>query len=148
MQTFSMEQANELLEKWQDKLRLRDWTIKIHEVMQDWRKNGDIKIDQDDKQAVLMINNYNPRIQNLEALIVHELLHLKLWGMDQMIEGYLEMVFGNDPKDPKYNFALRAFMEVLEPTVEDLAKGFIELGGEDKSVDFGRIQSQIDKELS
>lgn len=135
------------LRKWQDILRLRDWDIKYHLVNKEWRKTGDIKIDMDDKKAILMINNYNPKQDNLEGLIIHELLHLKLFGMDQMIEQLIYTVFGEDTEDKKFDFAYTQFMKILEPTVEDLSKGFLSIGGEDKEISFGRIQKQVDDEL-
>ncbi len=144
---FDMVKAQDYLSKWQEILRLRDWDIRLHEVDKKWRKTGDIKIDEADRRAVLMINNYNPHDDNLEALIIHELLHLKLWGMDQMIEDLIVRVFGDDENDVKYSFAFKKFMDILEPTVEDLAKGYLLLGGEDKSLSFGRINEQIKKEL-
>ena len=81
-----------LLCKWQEILRLRDWDIKLEFVTAQWRKTGDVKIDQDDKKAILLINTCNPKQTNVEALIIHELLHIKLWGMDQMIENLLHCV--------------------------------------------------------
>ncbi|MEG0775334.1 hypothetical protein [Clostridium sp.] len=135
------------LRKWQDILRLRDWDIKYEIVNTEWRKTGDIKIDMADRKAILMINNYNPKQTNLEALIIHELLHLKLWGMDQMIEQLIYSVFGQDETEPKFNFAYSQFMNILETTVEDLAKSFITLGGENKEISFGRVQQLVDKEL-
>lgn len=101
----------------------------------------------DDKTAVLMINNYNPKQTNLEEVIIHELIHLKLWGMDQMIEELLESVFGKDENDPKYNFAYNKFMVLLESTVEDLTKGFLTTGGENKEISFGRLEKQVEEEL-
>lgn len=136
------------LRKWQATLRLMDWDIKYELVNVQWRKTGDIKIDVDDRKAILLINNFNPKQTNLEALIIHELLHLKLWGMDQMIEQLLYSVFGEDETDPKFNFAYTQFMKTLEPTVEDLAKGFLSLDGENKEISFGRVQKQVDKEFS
>jgi hypothetical protein len=116
-------------------------------VEKEWRKTADIKIDMTDRKAILMLNNYNPKQTNLEAVIIHELLHLKLWGMDQLVEELLENVFGNDPNDPKYNFAFTKFMEILEPTVEDLAKGYLLLGADNKEMSYGRVQKQVDEEL-
>jgi len=144
---FDMDQAEGYLRKWQDILRLRDWEIKLYEVEEDWRKTGDIKIDETDRQAILMINNFNPKHTTLEPVIVHELLHLKLWGMDQMIETMMKMAFGPDEADPKYQFAFQKFMEVLEPTVEDLARSFIQLGGDQKDLSFGRVEVQVKREL-
>lgn len=145
---FDEELIETYLRKWQDVLRLRDWDIKYEVVNMEWRKTGDIKIDVTDRKAILMINNYNPKQTNLEALIIHELLHLKLWGMDQMIEQLLYSVFGQDENDPKFNFAYDQFMNVLETTVEDLAKSFLTLGGENKEISFGRVQQQVYKELN
>lgn len=135
------------LRKWQEILRLKDWDIKYETVKTEWRKTGDIKIDMTDRKAILLINIHNPKQDNLEALIIHELLHLKVWGMDQMIEQLIYSVFGQDENDPKFDFAYTQFMQVLEPTVEDLAKSFLTLGGENKEISFGRVQKQVDKEL-
>ncbi|MGL5439853.1 MAG: hypothetical protein ACRDB0_01615 [Paraclostridium sp.] len=135
------------LRKWQDILRLRDWDIKCQLVNKDWRKTGDIKIDMDDKKAILLINNYNPKQDNIEEVVIHELLHIKLFGMDQMIERLIYSVFGEDTEDKKLDFAYTQFMQVLEPTVEDLAKGFLTIGGESKEISFGRVQKQVDDEL-
>ncbi len=135
------------LRKWQDILRLRDWDIKYQLVNKDWRKTGDIKIDMDDKKAILLINNYNPKQDNIEEVVIHELLHIKLFGMDQMIEQLIYSVFGEDTEDKKFDFAYTQFMKVLEPTVEDLAKGFLSIGGESKEIYFGRVQKQVDEEL-
>jgi len=134
------------LDKWQDLLRLRDWDIKLELVTKPWRKTGDVKIDADNKAAILLINTFNPKRTNLEAVIVHELLHIKLWGMDQMIETLLHCVYGEDETDPKFSFAYDQFMGLLELTVEDLTKGYTELGADDKTASYGRIQNQADSE--
>ncbi|GAA0103113.1 hypothetical protein [Paraclostridium bifermentans] len=139
--------VEQYLNKWQDILRIRDWDIKIELVDKEWRKSGDIKIDRDVKQAVLMINNFNRKHTNLEALVIHELIHLKLWGMDQMIESLVYSVFGKDESDPKFEFAYTQFMQKLESTVEDLTKAYVYTGAEDKEISFGRVQKEVEKEL-
>jgi len=144
---FDEKLIEDYLRKWQEILRLRDWDIKYEMINEEWRKTGDIKIDMDDKKAILMINNNNPKQTNLEGLVIHELLHLKLWGMDQMIEQLINSVFGQDENDPKYTFAYNQFMKILEPTVEDLSKSFLTLSGENKEISFGRIQELVDKEI-
>lgn len=136
----------ELITKWKDILRLRDWDIKLQIVEKEWRKSGDIKIDMDDKKAVMLINN-NPKSTNLEELVVHELLHLKLWGMDQMIEGFINQVFGENEDDMKKEFAMNQFFILLESTVEDLAKGYLKANGCTEELSFGRIQKLIDDEI-
>lgn len=135
------------IHKWQDILRLRDWDIRLTMVNVEWRKTGDIKIDTEDKKAVLMVNAANPKQENLEEVIIHELLHLKLWGMDQMLEQLLFSVFGQDENDPKHDFAYTQFMTLLESTVEDLTKGFLNVGGSSKELSFGRVQKLVNEEL-
>jgi hypothetical protein len=136
----------ELITKWQEILRLRDWDIKLKIVETEWRKSGDIKIDMDDKKAVMLINN-NPKSTNLEELVVHELLHLKLWGMDQMIEGFINQIFGEDEVDIKKEFAMNQFFLLLESTVEDLTKGFLKANDCTQELSFGRLQKLIDREI-
>ncbi|WP_066498182.1 hypothetical protein [Abyssisolibacter fermentans] len=143
---LNVSKLEELIDKWQDILRLRDWDIKLKIVDTEWRKSGDIKIDMDDKKAVMLINN-NPKSTNLEELVVHELLHLKLWGMDQMIEGFIIQVFGKDESDIKKEFAMNQFFTLLESTVEDLAKGFLKANGCKEELSFGRLQKLIHDEI-
>jgi hypothetical protein len=136
-----------LLRKWQKNLRLQDWDIKLYPVEKEWRKTGDIKIDSDDRVAVLMINTYNPKQTNLEELIIHELLHLKLWGLDQMVDSMIRIVYDNAENDPKKDLVYTHFMTTLESTTNDLAKSFLEQGGEDKEISFGRLDKQIKDEM-
>lgn len=142
----NVNRLEELIKKWQDILRLRDWDIKLKIVEKEWRKSGDIKIDMDDKKAVMLINN-NPKSTNLEELVVHELLHLKLWGMDQMIEGFIVQTFGEDDNDVKKEFAMTQFFTLLESTVEDLAKAFLKANDCKEELSFGRLQRAIDEEI-
>jgi hypothetical protein len=137
----------EHLRKWQPVLRLRDWDVQVKMVETKWRKSGDIKVDLDDKKAVLLINRNPKTCENIEELVVHELLHLKLYGMDQMIEELLQAVFGKNEDDPKREFAQTQFMMLLESTVEDLTKGYLMASGSQEALSFGRLQGEIDKEL-
>jgi len=136
---------DEYLKKWQKILRLQDWDILYRVIDVEWRKSGDIKIDEDNKMAVVMIND-NAVVSNLEELVIHELLHLKLWGMDQMIEGYVNMVFGLDDKDCKREFAMDMFFKELESTVEDLTKGYLEANGGEKPCT-RRLEKKIKEEI-
>ena len=135
------------LRKWQDILRLRDWDIKVQVVEVSWRKSGDIKIDLEDKKAVFLVNR-QPRSTNMEELVIHELLHLKLYGMDQMIEELLSAVYGENEKDSKKEFAETQFMKLLESTVEDLTKAYLTASESQKPLSFGRLKTQIDEETA
>ena len=140
------DEVAEHLNKWQNILRLRDWDIMIKIVKSKWRKSGDIKIDLEDKKAVLLLNSA-PKCENLEELIIHELLHLKLYGMDQMIEDLLSIVYGKKEKNAIREFAITQFMILLESTVEDLTKGYLTAIKSQEPLSFGRLQKQIDKEV-
>ena len=70
-----------LFDKWCKKLRISpQWDVKL-ELVQDpaWRKTGDFKIDPDDRKAVLLLNASNPKQENMEEGIVHELMHIKMY---------------------------------------------------------------------
>lgn len=72
-------ELNTLFEKWCKKLRIVPaWDVKLELVDNpEWKKTGDFKIDCDDKKAILVLNACNPKQENLEEVIVHELMHLK-----------------------------------------------------------------------
>lgn len=141
-----LQQVEEKLNKWQKILRLIDWDITIKIVETQWRKSGDIKIDLSDRKAVLLINKKR-KYENIEELIIHELLHLKLFELDQMVEEQLELIFGTEEQDPKRQFAYNQFMKVLESTVEDLTKGYLSASNSTEPLSFGRLQVQVDNEL-
>lgn len=145
---INLKEAEKLLIKWQKTLKLQDWDIKVHIVNKEWRKSGDIKIDESNRQAILMLNNCNPKMTNVEDLVIHELLHLKLWKMDQMIERLLNGLYGTDEDDPKRGFVYEEFMLKLESTTQDLTKAYVELGAEDKKIPFGYVEAQVKEELS
>ena len=129
-----------LFEKWCQKLRIVPaWDIRL-EFVEDpqWRKTGDFKVDCDDRKAVLMLNGVNPKQENLEEVIVHELLHLKLYPLDQVTESLITSSF--EEGTPAWEFAYRQFFTALEQTVEELAKCYLLEFGENKEFSFGRCK--------
>ena len=68
-------------DKWCKKLRLiPSWDIRLQLVEDpEWNKTGDFHIDCDDKKAIILINWAHPKQENLEEVLVHELMHLKLY---------------------------------------------------------------------
>lgn len=109
--------------RWQNTLRLRDWAISVKILRTKWRKSGDIKVDLENRKATLLIN-HKPKCLNLEEIVVHELIHIKLYGLDQMIEDLINIVYGKK-KTKQRQFAWNQFMSLLESTVEDLTKGYL-----------------------
>ncbi|MBR4257236.1 MAG: hypothetical protein IKQ18_08705 [Clostridia bacterium] len=132
------EKITELFEKYCDKLRITPaWDVKL-ELTDDpeWRKTGDFKIDCDDRKAILLLNVGNPKQENLEEVIVHELMHIKMYPLDQVTESLIASNF--EEGTPGYEFAYRQFFTTLEQTVEELTKCFLFEFGEDKTLSFGR----------
>ncbi|QNO16000.1 hypothetical protein HYG86_15095 [Alkalicella caledoniensis] len=140
-------ECERLLSKWQGILKLQDWDIKILIVDSEWRKSGDIKIDECNRKAILMLNGINPRVDNVEEVIIHELIHVKLWKMDQMIERMINTVYGEDEKDPKRELIYEEFMVALESTTQDVTKGYVQLGAENKNTGFGYVEEKVNEEL-
>jgi hypothetical protein len=139
---MTVEELERLLLKWSRKLRVvPGWDVTLEPVEDEsWRKTGDIKIDCDDRKAVVMLNIKNPRGANLEEVLVHELFHLKLYPLDQVTESLITDTFEED--SPAYRFAMTQFMSSLEQTVEELAKCWLLEFGEDRKLSFGRCRSR------
>ena len=130
-----------LFEKWCRKLRVvPSWDIQL-EFVEDpqWRKTGDFKIDCTDRKAVLLLNAANPKQENMEEVIVHELLHLKLYPLDKVTESLIESHF--EDGTPEWDFAYREFFTALEITVEELAKCYLLEFGENKNLSYGRCKA-------
>lgn len=128
----------DLFEKHIKKLRITPaWDVKL-EFVEDpaWSKTGDFKIDCDDRKAILLLNISNPKQENLEEVIVHELMHLKMYPLDQVTESLITSCFAEG--SPESNFAYQQFFTTLEQTVEELTKCFLFEFGENKALSFGR----------
>ncbi|MBO5569979.1 MAG: hypothetical protein J6A79_13750, partial [Clostridia bacterium] len=129
-----------LFDKYIKKLRITpEWDIKL-ELVEDptWRKTGDFKIDCDDRKAILLLNVVNPKQENLEEVIVHELMHIKMYPLDQVTESLITNCFEEGSTASK--FAYQQFFTALEQTVEELAKCFLLEFGDNKEFSFGRCQ--------
>lgn len=131
---------HECFKKWVKILRLENnWDVKLKLINDpEFKKSGDIKIDCDDRKAIVLINELNPKQENLEEVIVHELLHLKLYPLDQVTESLITCNY--EEKSKAYDFAYYQFMTTLEITVEELTKCFLMQYGENKEFSFGRCE--------
>ena len=129
-----------LFDRWIQKLRLTPaWDVKL-EFVEDpaWPKTGDFKIDCDDRKAILLLNIATPKQENLEEVIVHELMHIKLYPLDQVTESLITASFeeGSAARD----FAYTQFFTALEQTVEELTKCFLLEFGENRNLSYGRCE--------
>ena len=138
---MTYEMVNPVFHKWIQILRLENnWDIKLELITEDsFQKSGDIKIDPTDRKAILMLNAGNPKQENFEEVIVHELLHLKLYPLDQLTEGLIDGHY--QMGTPEYNVIYGQFMMMLEQTVEELTKCFLLQYGDDKRLSYGRCAS-------
>ena len=124
------------------KLRITPvWDVKL-ELIDDpeWQKTGDFKIDCDDRKAILMLNIRNPKQENMEEVILHELMHLKMYPLDQVTESLIVNTF--EEGSPAQGFAYQQFFTALEQTVEELTKCFLLEFGEDRAFSYGRCAAQ------
>ena len=129
-----------LFEKYIKKLRITpSWDIRL-ELVEDptWTKTGDFKIDCDDRKAILLLNTINPTQENLEEVIIHELMHIKMYPLDQVTESLITNCF--EEGSAASNFVYQQFFTTLEQTVEELAKCFLLEFGENKEFSYGRCK--------
>lgn len=129
-----------LFDKYIKKLRISPaWDVKL-EFVEDptWRKTGDFKIDCDDRKAILLLNVADPKQENLEEVIVHELMHIKMYPLDQVTESLIVNSF--EEGSTARNFAYQQFFNALEQTVEELTKCFLLEFGDNKSLSYGRCR--------
>lgn len=138
---FDREKAEALFEKWIDILRLKNnWDVKLEFADDDgFTKTGDFRIDPDDRKAILILNGRNPKNENAEEVIIHELLHLKLYPLDQLTEGLIESHY--EEGTPEYDLVYYQFMTMLEQTVEEMTKCFLFDKGEDRALSYGRCKT-------
>ena len=89
-----------LFDKWCKKLRLNpDWDIRLQLVDDpSWKKTGDFQVDCDDKKAILLLNWTHPKQENLEEVIIHELMHLKMYPLDQVTESLITSIWPEDSR--------------------------------------------------
>ena len=132
------EHVTALFDKYCKKLRITPvWDVKL-EFVEDpsWSKTGDFRIDCDDRKAVLQLNAANPKQENLEEVILHELMHIKMYPLDQVTESLIVNAFKEGT--PAQDFAYQQFFTALEQTVEELAKCFLLEFGEEREFSYGR----------
>ncbi len=135
---MTREELTQIFGKWCKKLRLTPgWDLSLQFVDDPgWRKTGDFKIDCTDRKAILLLNSANPKQENLEEVIVHELMHIKMYPLDQVTESLITSHF--EEGTPARRFAYTQFFTALEQTVEELSKCFLLEFGENRELSFGR----------
>ena len=78
-----MRPSDELVLSWQEKLRLRDWDIRVSDLEPpEFETRSCADIDSNQRRAVLRFRSTTPEGQ-LGRQIVHELLHVLFVGMER-----------------------------------------------------------------
>lgn len=125
------------------KMGLFDWNIKLEFVEHDWKNTGNVKVDEEGKTAIVYLNIFNPKMENLEQTLIHELCHIKLWKLDTFCESLLDATF-SDKDSKEYKFGYNQFMVALESTTEEFAKTYTVLLAKNKNLSFGRCEKRMD----
>lgn len=87
-----------------------------------------------------MLNVANPTQENIEEVIIHELMHIKMYPLNQVTESLITNCFKEGTVASK--FAYQQFFTALEQTVEELAKCFLYEFGENKEFSYGSCRKQ------
>ena len=89
---------------------------------------------------MFLLSAANPKQENLEEVICHELMHLKMYPLDQVTESLIINAF--EEGSPASNFAYQQFFTTLEQTVEELTKCFLLEFGNNRELSFGRCMGK------
>lgn len=125
---MNLAQVEKKLGTWQEILGLTEWTLRAELVSGPWRKSADLRHDLPNRLAVVLVHE-SVAPEHLDEVVVHELVHLRLGGLDRMMEDLLVSLYGEDEKDPRRRFAYAQFMDRLETTTQDLTRSFLALSG-------------------
>lgn len=135
-------EISDLFNKWVKKLRIENQFDCKLEFVNDvnFKKTGDLKIDIEDSKAIIMLNESNPFNENFEEVIIHELMHLKLYPLDQFAEMMIIANYENGSKEQ--NIMYHNFFVTLEKTVEELTKCYLLEFGGNKELSYGRCKNK------
>lgn len=125
------------------KMEMTQWNLKLEFVEHDWKNTGNVKVDMDNKTAVVYLNIFNPKCENLEEVMIHELCHVKLWKLDLYCESLLDSTF-SDKQSKEYRFGYNQFMSALEQTTQEIAKTWTKLLAKNKNLSCNRCKERMD----
>ena len=124
------------------KMEMTQWNLKLEFIEYDWKNTGNVKVDMDNKTAIVYLNIFNPKCENLEEVMIHELCHVKLWKLDLYCESLLDATF-NDKKSKEYKFGYNQFMSALEQTTQEIAKTYTKLLAKNKNLSYNRCKERM-----
>lgn len=104
-----IDNLNKYLKYWQIRLSLQGWKLSVELEKfdrKDYPQSGDIKVDLENRKVTILISADDTGID--KKIILHELIHLILWDLDQYSEQWI-------PEDNKGDY-----LGKLESTVEGI----------------------------
>lgn len=135
---FLLKQFNYFIKK----MELNEWNLSLEFVEHDWKNTGNVKVDMDNKTAIIYLNVFNPKCENLEEVMIHELCHIKLWKLDLYCESLLDATFDNNDST-EYKFGYNQFMSALEQTTQEFAKTYTKLLAKNKKLSLNRCGQRM-----
>ena len=123
-------------------MEMTHWNLKLEFVEHDWKNTGNVKVDMDNKTAIVYLNVFNPKCENLEEVMIHELCHIKLWKLDLYCESLLDSTFDNK-NTKEYKFGYNQFMNALEQTTQEIAKTYTKLLANNKNLSCNRCAERM-----
>ncbi len=124
------------------KMELTHWNLSLEFVEKDWKNTGNVKVDMDNKTAIVFLNVFNPKCENLEEVMIHELCHIKMWKVDLFCESLLDSTF-EDKNSKEYKFGYNQFMSALEQTTQEFAKTYTKLLAKNRNLSLNRCSERM-----
>lgn len=114
--------ANKSIKKWKSQLGLFGWKIDakitVFNRADGFPQQGDFRVDYPKKKATILIGASLK--SSVEEIIVHELVHIMLWPLDQRVV----LMIQNLPP-PEQKKAEDNFLGKLEKVVDHITKSFL-----------------------
>lgn len=139
---FDKEYLQKRFDYFVEKMELSQWNLRLEFVEKDWKNTGNVKVDMDGKTAIVYLNVFNPKSDNLEEIMVHELCHIKMWKLDLYCESLLDATFENK-NSKEYKFGYNQFMSALEQTTQEFAKTYTKLLSDNKNLSAKRCEERM-----
>jgi len=118
---LSEKEIEVLLKKWQKRLGMEAWSLSFSVVdfnRPDFRQSGDFEADVNNKKAKILLTA-DPFRGDEEYTLVHELIHVLLFDLDEYSEKIVLKSYGKDSKEHD------RYMEKLESTAHKLTEAFL-----------------------
>jgi len=116
--------ANVSIEKWKNRLGFSRWKINVKIVVfnraDGFPQQGDFCVDYSKRKATILIGATLK--SSIEEIIVHELIHIMLWLIDQKMVSVIKRMPKNEQKRAEDDFLGR-----LEKVVDCLTKSFLRI---------------------